>query len=174
MKKVFLSTLVVVSLAVQAQKVSNKLQFQKGQKLEMQTTVKSTSQMMGQAIDINVVSNRTLDVADVAKGNATIESKIKRLQVAFDGMGQKQSFDSDKEEDRNSEMGKNFEKGMKNTFTMTLDPYGKVVAVKAADDNPNKAADSSNGGDGMMSGMMDGIMEGFDLPKAGDATEFAV
>ena len=174
MKKVFLSTLVVVSLAAQAQKVSNKLQFQKGQKLEMQTTVKSSSQMMGQAIDINVVSNRTLDVADVAKGNATIESKVKRLQVDFDGMGQKKSYDSDKEEDRNSDMGKEFEKGLKNTFTMTLDPYGKVMAVKAMDDNPNKAsADTSEGGD-MMSGMMDGLMEGFDLPQTGDATEFAV
>src|SRR6478736_4643626 len=102
MKKTVLSAIIFFSLAANAQKVSNKLQFQKGQKLEMQTTVKSASQMMGQAIDINVMSTRLLNVTDVSGGNATLENKIKRLQVNFDGMGQNQSYDSDEEADRTS------------------------------------------------------------------------
>jgi hypothetical protein len=174
MKKAVLSAVILFSLAAHAQKASNKLQFQKGQKLEMQTTVKSASQMMGQSIDINILSTRLLNVADVSGGNATIENKVKRLQVNFNGMGQSQSYDSDKETDRNSDMGKNFEKGLKNTYTITVDPSGKITAVKAADDNPNKKADSTAGGQDMMSGMMDGMMEGFDLPQVGDATEFAI
>ena len=173
MKKVVLSVAVLFSLAGQAQKVGNKLQFQKGQKLEVLTTIKSASEMMGQSIDINMASTRVLDVADVAGGNATIENKIKRLQVAFDGMGQNKTYDSDKEEDRNGEMGKSFEKGLKNKYTMTVDPYGKITAVKADDENPNTKKDSSGGQD-MMSGMMDGMMEGFELPKVGDAIEFAI
>lgn len=173
MKKGIVSALLLCSLAVQAQKVNNKLQFQKGQKLEVLTTVKSASQMMGQSVDINITSNRVLDVEDVAGGNAVIENKIKRLQVAFDGMGQQKSFDSEKEEDRNGEMGKNFEKGLKNKYTMTVDPYGKITAVKADNDNPNKTTDSASQGD-MMSGMMGGLMEGFSLPEVGDAIEFAV
>lgn len=173
MKKAVLSAMVLCSLLSQAQKVSNKLQFQKGQKLEMQTTIKSQSQMMGQSIDINVNSTRLLNVQAVAGGNATIENKIKHLQFNVDAMGQNKTYDSDKEEDRTSEMGKGMEKGLKNTYTMTVDPYGKVTAVKAADDNPNNAKDSAAGQD-MMSGMMEGLMEGFNLPKVGDETEFAI
>jgi hypothetical protein len=172
-KKAVFSALVLLSIAAQAQKVSNKLQFQKGQKLEVVTTVKSASQMMGQSMDVNITSSRLLDVADVAGGNATIENKVKRLQVAFEGMGQNQSYDSEKEADRNSEMGKNFEKSLKNNFKMTVDPYGKVTAVEANGDNPNKAAAADDQQD-MMSGMMNGILEGFSLPKVGDASEFAV
>lgn len=173
MKKVVLSAVVLFSLVGNAQKVSNKLQFQKGQKLEVLTTVKSASQMMGQSMDINIESARVLDVADVAGGNATIENKIKRLKVNFEGMGQSQAYDSEKESDRTSEMGKNFEKGLKNKYKMTVDPYGKITAVKADDDNPNKKTDTTGGQD-MMSGMMDGMMEGFDLPQVGEATEFAI
>ena len=174
MKKTVLSAFVLVSLMANAQKVSNKLQFQKGQKLEMLTTVKSASQMMGQSIDVNVTSTRVLDVSNVASGNATIENKIKRLQVAFEGMGQSQNFDSDKESDRTSEMGKGLEKALKNTYSMTVDSYGKITAVKASADNPNSKPDSSAGATDPMSGMMEGMMEGFALPKVGDATDFAI
>jgi hypothetical protein len=173
MKKLVLPALIVFSLAANAQKVSNKLQFQKGQKLEVQTTVKSTSEMMGQTMQVDLTSTRVLDVQEVAGGNATIENKIKRLLVNFDGMGKTESFDSDKESDRNSEMGKSLSKGMKNTYHMTVDPTGKITAVKAGADNPNKATDSAGGQD-MMSGMMDGIMEGFSLPAVGNASEFAI
>jgi hypothetical protein len=173
MKKFIVPAILLCSLAVQAQKASNKLQFQKGQKLEVSTTVKSASQMMGQSIDINIASTRLLDVQNVTGGNATIANKVKRLQVAFDGMGQQKNFDSDKEEDRDSEMGKNFEKGLKNSFTMTVDPYGKVTAVKADAGNPNNGNDSSSQED-IMSSLMGGIMEGFNLPEVGDATEFAI
>lgn len=174
MKKAVLSALVVFSLAAQAQKVSNKLQFQKGQKLEMLTTVKSASQLMGQSIDANIISTRVLDVADVAAGNTTIASKMKRLQVTFDGMGQNTTFDSDKEEDRNGQMGQALNKVLKNTYTMTVDPYGKITAVKADADNPNNKTDSSADSQDMMSGMMEGMLDGFGLPEVGDATDFAI
>jgi hypothetical protein len=173
MKKVVLPALIAFSLAGNAQKVSNKLQFQKGQKLEILTTIKSASEMMGQTMNVDVTSTRLLDVQDVAGGNATIENKVKRLQVNFDGMGKTESFDSDKESDRNSEMGKNLQKGMKNTYHITVDPSGKITAVKPGAENPNKGADSAGSQD-MMSGMMDGIMEGFSLPAVGDASEFAI
>jgi hypothetical protein len=173
MKKAVLSALILFSIAAQAQKVSNKLQFQKGQKLEMRTTIKSESQMMGQSMNMDIVSTRVLDVAEVAGGNATIENKIKRLQFTFDGMGQNKSYDSEKEEDRNSDMGKNFEKSLKNKYTMTVDPYGKITSVKADDGNPNATKDSAGGQD-MMSGMMDGLLEGFDLPEVGAQSEFAI
>lgn len=173
MKKIFLPALLIFSMAGQAQKVSNTLAFQKGQKLEVVTTVKSNSEMMGQTMDLNIVAIRLLDIEDVSNGNAVIESKMKRMQFHFDGMGKSESFDSEKESDRNSDMGKNFEKALKNKFTMTVDPTGKITAVKADDDNPNTVQDEAKGGD-MVSGMMAGLMDGFSLPKAGDVTEFSI
>ena len=77
MKKVFLPLLLVASIAVQAQKVSNKIGFQKGQKLEVTTQVASvaTQEMMGQTMDVNVAAtlNHSYDVEDVTGGNAVIE-----------------------------------------------------------------------------------------------------
>ena len=173
MKNFFVPAFLLFSILGQAQKVSNKLAFQKGQKLEVVTTVKTNSEMMGQTMEMNIVAMRSLDIEDVNNGNAVIESKVKRMQFNFDGMGKSESFDSEKESDRSSDMGKNFEKALKNKFTMTVDPSGKITAVKADDDNPNQSAASDENGD-MMSGMMAGLMTGFSLPKVGELTEFSI
>ena len=172
MKKAVLAALVLFSFQAYAQKVNGKLQFQKGQTYEILTTVKSASEVMGQSVDVNLTSTRVLNVSDVANGSATMASKIKRLQVAFDGMGQNQSFDSEKENDRNSDMGKSFEKNLKNTYTMTVDAYGKITAVK--EDSARATTDTSAGAPDMMGGMMGGMMQGFGMPKTGDRTDFAI
>ena len=172
MKKAVLAALVLFSFQAYAQKVNGKLQFQKGQTYEILTTVKSASEVMGQSVDVNLTSTRVLNVSDVANGSATMASKIKRLQVAFDGMGQNQSFDSEKEADRNSDMGKSFEKNLKNTYTMTVDAYGKITAVKE-DSARATTADAAAAPD-MMGGMMGGMMQGFGVPKTGERTDFAI
>lgn len=174
MKKVFLPLLLVASIAVQAQKVSNKIGFQKGQKLEVTTQVASvaTQEMMGQTMDVNVAAtlNHSYDVEDVTGGNAVIEHKVKRLQLSFDGMGQSQKFDSENEADMKGDMGKAAEKSIKNKYTMTVAPDGKVVSVKADDNNPN----TPGGGDDMMGQMLSQLSLGLDMPKAGDPTPFKI
>ena len=175
MKKFFLPLLLVAGLSVQAQKVSNKLQFQKGQKLEVTTQVASvaTQEMMGQTMDINVAAtlNHSYDVEDVTPAGAVIEHKVKRLQLSFEGMGQSQKFDSENESDMQSDIGKAAEKSIKNKYTMTVDANGKVVSVKADDDNPNTAG---NAGGDMMGQMLSQLSLGLDLPKVGEGTPFKV
>ena len=174
MKKAFLLVLLAGSMAVQAQKVSNKLAFQKGQKLEVTTQVSSvaTQELMGQTMDINVAAtlNQSYDVEDVTGGNAVIEHKVKRLQMNFEGMGQSQKFDSENEADMKSEMGKAAEKSLKNKYTMTVDATGKVVSVKADDNNPN----TGNTEGDMMGQMLSQLSLGLDLPKAVDPTPFKI
>lgn len=174
MKNGFLMVLLMASIAVQAQKVSNKLAFQKGQKLQVTTQVKSvaTQEMMGQTMDVNVGAtlNHSYDVEDVTGGNAVIEHKVKRLQLNFEGMGQSQKFDSENEADMKGDMGKSAEKSLKNKYTMTVAPNGKVVSVKADDNNPNTPAADAD----MMSQMLSQLSLGLDIPKAGDATLFSV
>src|SRR5215210_614166 len=114
MKKILFAALIALA-AINgfAQKINNKLSFKKGQKLEFvtETVKKSSMEMMGQAMESTVNSTVTeiFDVQDANNNGATIEHKVKRLVFTMDGMGQTQSFDSEKEGDRKGEMGKMFE-----------------------------------------------------------------
>ena len=174
MKKIILPLLMVAALATNAQNVTNKLSFKKGQKLEVTTQVASvaTQELMGQTMDINVAAtlNHSYDVEDVTATGAVIEHKVKRLQMSFDGMGQSQKFDSENEADLKSDMGKAAEKSIKNKYTMTVDANGNVVTVKADDDNPN----TPGGGEDMMGQMLSQMSLGLDIPKAGDPTPFKI
>jgi hypothetical protein len=175
MKKIILIGALAVSTACLGQKLSNKLALQKGQKYEITTVVDNvnTTEMMGQSMDMkmNMTTTRTLDVEDVQKDVATVESKVKRMQFNFEGMGQSQKFDSENEEDMKGEGGKMAEKGLKNKYSMKVDAQGKILEVTADDDNPNKAGNAESTG---MGGPMDGMMEGFDLPKVGARLDLSI
>lgn len=177
MKKIVAVALLAIAMNSQAQKVSSRLNFEKGKKLELVADSKSTisQEMMGQTMEMNITSTitRSFDVEDVSKEGATIEHKVKRVQFNFEGMGQTQSFDSENEEDRKGEMGKNFEKSLKNKYTMVIGPNGKIVSVKADDDNPNVAANNDAPAD-PMSSLMNQFAEGLEMPDAGEASTFQV
>ena len=132
MKKIIL--FFVLGLSIQSFAQNAKLNFQKGQKLEMTLESKKASsiELMGQAMESTVNSTVTTsyDVKDVNANGAVLEHKVKRLVFTAEGMGQKQSFDSEKEDDRNGELGKILEKSIKNKYTLTLDPSGKIINVK--------------------------------------------
>ncbi len=176
MKQIFLLAAVALSVTGFSQKTSGKLTFNKGQKLEMVTKVNSlvSMDMMGQSMETKVEATitRHFDVEDVANGLATIEHKMKRMQMNMDvPMSGPQSFDSENEKDMKGDAGKAMEKALKNKYTMTVDANGKITSVKADDDNPNKAEASESD---MMAGAIGGLAEGMDLPKAGDMSEFKI
>jgi len=172
MKNFLLPAAIAITFNGFAQKVSNQLSFPKGQKLEMEVKVNSTiSQGMGGDSKVDVIINRIFDVNDVTNGNATIEHKLKRIQVSFEApMMGTQTFDSDKESDMKSEQGKQMEKALKNKYSMTVDATGRVTAVKKDDDNPN--TESKN--DDMMANMLSQFASGMEVPKVGDKTDFTI
>lgn len=175
MKKIFLFGAIAISTVCMGQKVSNKLTFQKGQKYEITTVMdnNNTMEMMGQSMDMkmNMTTTRTLDIENVDKNVATIESKVKRMQFNFEGMGQTQKFDSENEADMKGEGGKMAEKALKNKYSMKVDATGRILEVTPDDDNPNKADAAVSG---TMGGPMDGMMEGFDLPKTGSRIDLSI
>lgn len=173
MKKIILSAAVLFSAGIAySQKITNQLNFPKGAKIEVVTTIESVAEVMGE-ITTKASAIRTLDVEDVKDGIAIIESKVKRVQFSFEGMGQSQSFDSENESDMKGEGGKSAEKALKNKYSMKVDNKGNITAVTADDDNPNNAPKTEGEQDPMM-GMMDGVMGGMNLPKAGDKIDFAI
>jgi hypothetical protein len=176
MKQLLFFAAIAISISGFSQKINNKLNFQKGQKLEMTTLVNSviTQEVMGQSMEIkvNATITRSFDIEDVNAAGATIEHKVKRVQVNFEGMGQSQSFDSEKEADMKSDMGKGFEKSLKNKYKMTVDQNGKVTSVKLDDDNPNKAGKKDDAD--MMGSMLSQFSSGLEPPKIGDASDFRI
>ena len=139
MKRIIL--LLTLALSIQSFSQNAKLGFQKGQKIEMTIESKKSSslELMGQAMESTVDAKiiTSYDIKDVNGNGSVIEHKVKRLVFTADGMGQKQSFDSEKESDLTGELGKILEKSIKNKYTLTLDPSGKITDVKLDDDNPN-------------------------------------
>lgn len=176
MKSYLSLILTLLIMGSRAQTVNNTLHFQKGQKLVLVAQAKSviSQEIMGQSIDMNINSTvtRHFDIEDVKQNTATIEHKVKRIQFSFDAMGQIQQFDSEKEEDLKSEMGKSVQKSLKNKYTMTVDPYGSIVSVKADDDNPNKPEEINT--EDVMGSLMAQFAEGLEMPRPGDASEFKI
>ncbi len=177
MKQIFLVAAVALSVTSFSQKVTSKLTFKKGQKLEMISKVNSTvtMEMMGQTMDtkIDATITRMFDVEDVSGSATTIEHKMKRMQMNMEApMAGAQSFDSENEKDMKGDAGKAMEKALKNKYSMTVDAGGKITSVKADDDNPNKEVKVD--GNDMMSGTMAGVVSGMELPKSGDLSEFKI
>lgn len=175
MKKLILIACIALSANAFAQKVSGKINYPKGKKLEVVTTTKKEASMdvMGQSIESGVDATLTesFDIEDVNANGATIEYKVKRLVFTANSMGNNQEFDSEKEGDRKGEVGKVLEKGLKNKYTMKVDAHGKVLEVKADDDNPNGKSSEDDAVAAMLSMQLG---TNFQLPKAGDATIFAI
>lgn len=175
MKKIFLFLALAFSLNGMTQKNNSKVAFPKGQKLEMtaQTKAVITQEVMGQSMDMNVNSTivRSFDIEEVNNGTAKIEHKIKKLQFAFDAMGQAQSFDSEKPEDMKSEIGKSLEKSIKNKYSMSVDETGTILSVKADEENPNVSEKSESD---VMGNMMGQFAEGLQVPKTGEVISLKV
>jgi hypothetical protein len=174
MKQILFVLLVAISTGASAQKVDAKLHFQKG-KLDVITVVDRTStfEVMSQSME-SIAKSTTHEILDVqnVSGNAIIiEHKLKRLIFSAEQMGQNQTFDSEKDEDRKGEMGKMIEKNLKDKYTMTVDNTGKIIAV--TDDQTSKGKNDKN-----LEGMADmiGSQLGINLtiPKAGAYSMFKI
>lgn len=173
MKKIFFLVGIAVATTGFAQKVSNKLSFQKGQKLEVVVETNKTSniELMGQSMDtkVNSTINELIDVADVSNNGATLEHSIKRMKFdVTNPMGPSQSFDSDKDADRNGEIGKMLAKTLKNKYTVTVDATGKIVAVRS-DKDTSKSEDAD-----MADLMASQLGMNSPNPKVGEASSFKI
>lgn len=176
MKKFLFIASFALSLTAFSQKISNKLTFQKGQKLEMITETKKTSTMelMGQPMESKLTSTMTesFDVEAANADSATMEHKVKHLVFTLEGRGQTQNFDSEKESDRKGDIGKMLDKGLKNKYTTTINSSGNIMSVKTADDNVNA---NQNGQEEAMAGLLSSQLGlNLGLPKSGSASPFKI
>lgn len=114
-----------------SQKVSGKLKFEKGQIFNVSIKVKNniSQQAMGQTIDLNVDASgiHSYKVTNTTDDNSILNHTVQRIIFAFDGMGQKRSFDSNVEKDLNGQFGKPIKDLPGEKYDVIIDPNGKTL-----------------------------------------------
>jgi hypothetical protein len=114
-----------------AQTATGKLLLAKGQKLQIDNTIKSVinQEMMGQQMEITIDANmiHQLEVKDKKSASYVLTSTLTKLMTNGSAMGQEMKFDSDKKEDLESETGKALKSQLNVNKEVELSETAKVI-----------------------------------------------
>ncbi|MDB5203610.1 MAG: hypothetical protein JWQ27_3019 [Ferruginibacter sp.] len=135
MKKTILILSLFISAASMAQKNtgdSKGIVLAKDQKIRIiSTTEQETDLGMGMQMTNNAKTEHNIVVKEVQPDSFKISSSVVKMQMHTDMMGKVMDFDSDKKEDRESELGKSLSAELDKVKTMTIyRKTGKVTAEK--------------------------------------------
>ena len=131
-KRIFLSIAMIATVATVGN--AQKIAVTKGQKLETLTTTKMTMEMMGQNINNESGATTDIEVKDVNAEGFLFSSIIKRMTTKVSGMGQDISFDSDKKEDMDGQIGQAVKDQINVQQEIQVDQKGKVISTTASSD----------------------------------------
>jgi hypothetical protein len=146
MKKILLLICIATSGLANAQ-----VKLNKGQKINVTSTITQEIEVMGMTVTNNTNSSSLIEVKEASDKNYVAVYKLSKLSVKAEAMGQEQSYDSEKPEDKDSELGKSFSDKIGVEVKVNIDKKtGKAVAEKA--DSPEKKADDA---EDPMAGMME-------------------
>ncbi|MEO7961851.1 MAG: DUF6263 family protein [Ginsengibacter sp.] len=136
------------------------LNLKKGQKYVVENiiTTVSSSEMMGQNIEskADVASSYLIEVKDFQGNNINLENMVNSLKMNMNAMGQDYSFDSDKPEDMNGDMGKNFNSFIKVPQKVIIDKSGNVVPSSLPDTSESMRESQSTDPSSMIMTQMGG------------------
>jgi hypothetical protein len=140
---VFSQTGVVSSLP------TGKIVLANGQKIFVESSVTIEANLSpGMDMNNKTSSFNTLEVKTTTDSSYTISNTVTKLKLDMDMMGQSSSYDSDKKEDQESEIGKSFaDKINKSQDVIIGKNTGKSLQDKK---NTKKADDVSNPADGLL------------------------
>ncbi|MDQ6761007.1 MAG: DUF6263 family protein [Bacteroidota bacterium] len=159
MKKITLviATLSFVSTITFAQ-VNGTINPSPGQKFIVENKLKtvSSSEMMGQTMESNadVTSTYKIEVKSIKNNNINFLNTFTGLKMNMKVMENDMSFDSDKKEDMDGDLGKNFKDILNQPKDVVMDKSGNVIlsdkpesANESGADNPAMLAMKQMGGD---------------------------
>jgi hypothetical protein len=145
--------------------IAQNIQLKKGQIITSQTDTKSDIEMMMGSMKNDLSMKSKLTVIDENREGFVIKRVIETLKTNADGMGQNMQFDSEKAEDRKSEVGQMMAKQLEHIDTFSLDRMTGTVK------SMNKVKSEAEGGMMMMSNMggdeSQGISDAFLIVPAG-------
>lgn len=140
MKKTMLMATLIFSIGATAQTTNNKgVVLQKGQAITTLTNADSEIDMSMGGMKNSTSNKVTYTVIGEDDTNYAIISKIISMKMSMDGMGQSMTFDSEKTEDMNGEMGTQLAGKLGKTDTFLLSKKdGKLTMISQPDeDNDN-------------------------------------
>jgi hypothetical protein len=124
----------LITTSAYSQKITGQLKFEQGKvyNITMQTKSIISQEAMGQAIDFGIdgVANHSFKATNTTPENTTLHHEAKRITFNFDGMGTKQSFDSEDPKDQKGPFGKPLIELLKKTYDAIIDPSGNVLMVQ--------------------------------------------
>jgi hypothetical protein len=152
MKSFLLIAFFSVSMAGYAQKYEPRVVLNKGQKIVVKTSSNQEADMgMGMEMKNTSSSEHVLNVLDANKENYILTSTLTGLKLSMDFMGQSNSYDSDKKEDADSEMGKSVKNlNIPDTFEVNKNTAAITYNKKPA---PEASADVTNPMESMFESM---------------------
>jgi hypothetical protein len=123
--------LLIIASPLFGQKVSGKLTFDKGKTviINMEVTSTMAQQAGNQAIDFSTEGAvvHAYKVTNATEHNTTLNHTLQRFWFRFDGMGQKRSFDSDIQKDKEGQLGKQFNEVCSRKYDIVIDTTGKTL-----------------------------------------------
>lgn len=110
---------------------SNGIKLKKGQTITLNSVVNSETEMQMGAMKNDINTTIKLTVVDENAETYTLNSSIAQMKMNMDGMGQNMSYDSEKPEDKDSEVGQAMGDKLKKVDTYILDKKtGKTTKIK--------------------------------------------
>ncbi|MEO7523147.1 MAG: DUF6263 family protein [Ferruginibacter sp.] len=180
MKKIFFLLPMFFAIHSFAQKEGN-ISLKKGQTITAVSSVSANTDMgMGMSMKNSSTSTNILSVIDDQDKMYKLSNTITKLKISMDMMGQPTSYDSEKAEDKTSDIGKELSGKLNMPDTVMLDKKNGTVIInkmdspertdKADDDNPLAGLFNSMGGEVDGNAAIEGAF--FVLPsgkKSGDS-----
>lgn len=144
------SLLTVATLAISALSFSQSngtINLLPGQKylVENKITTTSSSEMMGQTMEskADVSSNYRLEVKEIKGNNINFVNTITGMKMSVSAMGQDMNFDSDKKEDMDGDIGKNFKDIINQPKDVVMDKSGNIIIEEKKDTMSNANSSAS-------------------------------
>ena len=156
------------------QKIQGKLRFTPGKYLAVQMQLKATvtQQAMGNAISFDADGEALYgySVLETTANQTTLQHEGKKIAFAFDGMGQKRSFNSERKADLDGQFGDPVKKILSKKFDLVVDEYGNVITTKPETIEPVKTDEHLS----IVLNMISDISDMVYPPQKGTASFFKV
>lgn len=139
MKQLLLSATLFLSIAANAQQIK----LNKGQKITITSSLVQDIDMGIGQINNSTNSTSVLNIKDADNKNYNAVYTLSKLSISVDAMGQQDSYDSEKPEDKDKELGKSLGEKIGKEVNVTIDKTtGNAVAETPA--TPEKEEEQDN------------------------------
>ncbi len=148
MKKILVLSISFASLIAQAQNVK----LEKGKKITSKSIMSMDMDMgMGGQMKMKTNTNSFIEITGADNKNYTATNTVTKITSNSEMMGKKMDYDSDKKEDRDGEMGKQFSKMLGKTVQLNIDKTtGRAKEIELVTKIASEDEDNGNPFAGLM------------------------